>query len=184
MELQTSYVIYILCAQPVPHWQTQRQQSGRAGRRARSSLSVLVADSFSLDQHYVRNPHELFSKDVDELDVDWENKVTLEAHLQCAAREMPLSDEDTIYFGDGMKEICRNKLIRDEDGWYQYIPLTIFNFIDQPVLKVPHTPQVSAIPESVRLYPWHSRGHIHRRGCNSSRKPQTTRGDRVFSCAF
>ena len=50
--------------------------------------------------------------------MDWESKVILEAHLQCAASEMPLSEEDTIYFGDGMKKICESKLVKDKDGWY------------------------------------------------------------------
>jgi DEAD/DEAH box helicase domain-containing protein len=54
---------------------------------------------------------------VDELDVDWESKVILEAHLQCAANEMPLRDEDEMYFGAGMKEICASKLIKDKEGW-------------------------------------------------------------------
>ncbi|QRW17015.1 DEAD/DEAH box helicase [Rhizoctonia solani] len=38
-----------------------RQQMGRAGRRARDALTVLVADSRAIDQHYVNHPDELFS---------------------------------------------------------------------------------------------------------------------------
>jgi DEAD/DEAH box helicase domain-containing protein len=36
------------------------------------------------------HPDELFERPMGELIVDIENKVVLEAHLQCAAHEMPL----------------------------------------------------------------------------------------------
>jgi DEAD/DEAH box helicase domain-containing protein len=39
-----------------------RQQAGRAGRRSRDSLAVLVADTYGIDQHYVQHPEELFEK--------------------------------------------------------------------------------------------------------------------------
>ncbi|KAG8705623.1 hypothetical protein FRC09_002843, partial [Ceratobasidium sp. 395] len=39
-----------------------RQQMGRAGRRARDALTVLVADERPIDQHYIKYPEELFSK--------------------------------------------------------------------------------------------------------------------------
>ena len=34
---------------------------GRAGRRARDALTILVTDERPIDQHYVNNPEELFS---------------------------------------------------------------------------------------------------------------------------
>ena len=40
----------------------QRQQSGRAGRRSRDSLSVLVSDSLPADRHFVANPDDIFDK--------------------------------------------------------------------------------------------------------------------------
>lgn len=48
--------------------------------------------------------------------VDLESKVILEAHLQCAAHEMPLTSEDETYFGPSMKEICETKL-ENREGW-------------------------------------------------------------------
>jgi DEAD/DEAH box helicase domain-containing protein len=95
----------------------QRQQAGRAGRRARDSLAVLVADALPVDQHYVQAPDDLFDRPIEDLIVDLESKVILEAHLQCAGQEMPLSLEDDIYFGPLTKEICETRLTKDKDGW-------------------------------------------------------------------
>lgn len=83
----------------------------------------MVADSLPIDQHYVQNPDELFSKSADDLIVDLESKVILEAHLQCAGQEMPLSSADSIYFGPLTQELCDTRLSRDADGWYRLITL-------------------------------------------------------------
>ncbi|KAF9456135.1 P-loop containing nucleoside triphosphate hydrolase protein [Collybia nuda] len=99
-----------------------RQQAGRAGRRSRDSLAVFVADPFPVDQHYVNNSRDLFEKNNDDLVIDLESKMLVEAHLQCASYEMPLSIEDHQYFGPLMKDICDVHLIRDKDGWYHPHP--------------------------------------------------------------
>lgn len=56
----------------------QRQQAGRAGRRSKDSLVVLVAESFAVDQYYANHPEELFDGKLDELMVDVDSKVVLE----------------------------------------------------------------------------------------------------------
>ncbi|CAE6397294.1 unnamed protein product [Rhizoctonia solani] len=100
-----------------------RQQMGRAGRRARDALTVLVADPRPIDQHYVNHPDELFSNNVGELLIDLDNKVMLESHLQCAAHEMPIhSVHDQAYFGPSLPDICLSSLRRDGDGWYHTNP--------------------------------------------------------------
>lgn len=78
---------------------------------------MLVAEGFPNDQHYVAHPNDLFEKPTDDLIVDLQSKVILEAHLQCAGHEMPLSDEDEAYFGPLTKELCEAKLSKDKDGW-------------------------------------------------------------------
>lgn len=96
-----------------------RQQSGRAGRRNKDSMSVLVGDCFPTDQYYMQNPDEIFTKPNCELQVDLQNLLVLEGHIQCAAYEMPIrSDEDEIYFGKQLKDICEERMVKDELGFY------------------------------------------------------------------
>ncbi|XDG06710.1 hypothetical protein ABKA04_006325 [Annulohypoxylon sp. FPYF3050] len=96
-----------------------RQQSGRAGRRNKDSLSVLVGDCFPTDQHYMQNPDELFTKPNCELQVDLNNMLVLEGHIQCAAYEMPIKPvEDAIYFGKDLSKIAEERLIKDDLGYY------------------------------------------------------------------
>ena len=96
-----------------------RQQSGRAGRRNKDSLSVLVGDCFATDQFYMQNPDEIFTKPNCELQVDLTNPLVLEGHLQCAAFEMPLRpDEDEKYFGKSLKEMAAERLVKDSLGFF------------------------------------------------------------------
>jgi DEAD/DEAH box helicase domain-containing protein len=96
-----------------------RQQSGRAGRRNKDSLSVLVGDCFPTDQYYMSNPDEIFTKPNCELQVDLENILVLEGHLQCAAHEMPINPEaDTCYFGPLLGKIAKERLRRDDSDFY------------------------------------------------------------------
>ena len=96
-----------------------RQQSGRAGRRNKDSLSVLLGDCFPTDQFYMQNPDEIFTKPNCELQVDLQNMLVLEGHIQCAAYEMPIrADEDAVYFGKNLAEIAEERMARDELGFY------------------------------------------------------------------
>ncbi|KAF4183281.1 hypothetical protein CNMCM7927_009234 [Aspergillus lentulus] len=96
-----------------------RQQSGRAGRRNKDSLSVLVGDRFPTDQYYMQNPDELFTKPNCELQIDLSNELILEGHVQCAAFEMPIRpDEDQVYFGEQLHELAATRLVKDSIGFY------------------------------------------------------------------
>ncbi|KAK2838271.1 hypothetical protein FQN49_006449 [Arthroderma sp. PD_2] len=96
-----------------------RQQSGRAGRRNKDSLSILVGGRSATDQHYMQNPDELFTKPNCELHIDLENELVLEGHVQCAAFEMPIRpEEDTGYFGPQLKELATTRLVKDDTGFY------------------------------------------------------------------
>ena len=96
-----------------------RQQSGRAGRRNQDSLSCLVGDCFPVDQHYMSNPDEIFTKPNCELQVDLTNELVVEGHIQCAAYEMPVQTEegnDAQYLGKTLVEVCQSRLVPDPDG--------------------------------------------------------------------
>lgn len=96
-----------------------RQQSGRAGRRNKDSLSILVGDCFASDQHYMQNPDELFTKPNCELQVDLDNMLVLEGHVQCAAYEMPIRPaEDAHYFTPDLAKLSEERLVKDELGFY------------------------------------------------------------------
>ncbi|KAI3342843.1 hypothetical protein F4824DRAFT_121722 [Ustulina deusta] len=96
-----------------------RQQSGRAGRRNKDSLSILVGDGFPSDQHYMQNPNELFTKPNCELQVDLNNMLVLEGHIQCAAYEMPIRPvEDAHYFTPDLAKLSEERLVKDELGYY------------------------------------------------------------------
>ncbi|KAF2774572.1 P-loop containing nucleoside triphosphate hydrolase protein [Teratosphaeria nubilosa] len=96
-----------------------RQQSGRAGRRNKDSLSVLIGDCFPTDQYYMANPDEIFTKPNCELQVDLTNMLVLEGHIQCGAYEMPISpDTDSQYFTKLLPEICSERLRKDDLGFY------------------------------------------------------------------
>lgn len=100
-----------------------RQQSGRAGRRNKDSLCVLLGDPLPVDQHYMQNPDELFSKPNAEPQIDLANVLTFEAHLQCAAFELPIQpEEDAVYFGHGLARLCEDHLIKDSLGLYHCHP--------------------------------------------------------------
>ncbi|KAI9830676.1 MAG: hypothetical protein M1826_004505 [Phylliscum demangeonii] len=96
-----------------------RQQSGRAGRRNRDSLSVLVGDGFATDQHYMEHPDELFSQGHGALQVDLQNMLVLEGHVQCAAFEMPIRPAaDAAYFGPQLAAIAAERMVPDGTGFY------------------------------------------------------------------
>lgn len=96
-----------------------RQQSGRAGRRNRDSLSVLVGDCFPTDQHFMDNPDEIFTRPNCELQVDLHNMLVVEGHAQCAAFELPIRpEEDSQYFGKQLVEIADERMVKDKLGFY------------------------------------------------------------------
>lgn len=100
-----------------------RQQSGRAGRRNKDSLSILVGDRYPTDQHYMQNPDEIFTRPNCELQIDLSNELILEGHVQCAAFEMPIRpEEDSIYFGQQLLALAPTRLTKDPLGFYHCHP--------------------------------------------------------------
>ena len=69
------------------------QQSGRAGRRGGTSVSVFVASSSPTDQFIMNDPDWFFKKSSEEARLDPDNPYILSDHVRCAAFELPFRDE-------------------------------------------------------------------------------------------
>ena len=75
------------------------QQFGRAGRRAGTSVAILVASGAPVDQYVVHHPEFLLDGPPEEARVDPDNLHVLLAHLRAAAFELPFEPGET--FGPG-----------------------------------------------------------------------------------
>lgn len=82
-----------------------RQQAGRAGRGENESLVVLVAGTNALDQYYMRNPADFFTRSSENVVLNPKNPYILAGHLLCAAKEIPLKASDEKYFGKGYPRV-------------------------------------------------------------------------------
>ncbi|AEY94572.1 FAAL080Wp [Eremothecium gossypii FDAG1] len=108
------------------------QQSGRAGRRNKDSLTLVVAADSPVDQHYVAHSEILLEYDNDpdklqELTLDFDNELILEGHIQCAAFELPIDiKRDQQFFNKKyLQDLCTNRLQHDSDGYHandNYLP--------------------------------------------------------------
>lgn len=97
------------------------QQAGRAGRRQRDALVVLLTEPFAVDQYCAQNPELVFSETHAPLWLDTQNELILASHLACAALEVPISvEDDTPYFGPRLAALCASNLERDAAGFYHY----------------------------------------------------------------
>ena len=70
------------------------QQSGRAGRRGGTSVSVFVASASPVDQFIMNDPDWFFRKSAEEGRVDPDNPYILTDHVKCACFELPFRDEE------------------------------------------------------------------------------------------
>jgi DEAD/DEAH box helicase domain-containing protein len=80
-----------------------RQMWGRAGRRRRG-LAVYIAGQDALDQFFCRHPEEFLGRPVEGAILDHANDQIAMRHLIAAAYELPLSEADDEFFGEGWRE--------------------------------------------------------------------------------
>ena len=66
------------------------QQAGRAGRSSQKALAILIAFENQLDQYFMNNPKFFFDKPHENAIIDLTNPILQEAHLLCAAKELPI----------------------------------------------------------------------------------------------
>ncbi len=72
-----------------------RQRSGRVGRRGQEAAMVLIAGEDALDKYFIANPHAFFEAAPETAVVNPFNAVALDAHLVCAAADLPLDLHET-----------------------------------------------------------------------------------------
>ena len=70
------------------------QRLGRAGRRNRPALGVLVASSDPLDQYLVRNPEFFLGSSPEHARIDPDQLLILMDHVRCAAFELPFREAE------------------------------------------------------------------------------------------
>ncbi len=97
------------------------QRSGRVGRGEREFLIILVALRDALDQHFIRNPEDFFTRDFEAAVIDPNNETILKAHLVCAAVELPIPDNDPFLNPEKHKKVFAemerdNILLRSADS--------------------------------------------------------------------
>ncbi len=66
------------------------QRGGRVGRKGQESAVFLLAGEDALDQYFMQNPEEFFSRPAENAILSIDNEVILDKHLECAAAEMSL----------------------------------------------------------------------------------------------
>jgi DEAD/DEAH box helicase domain-containing protein len=104
-----------------------KQQAGRAGRRNRSALSILVLRDDALDQYFAQHPQMLLDAPAEKALINISNPYILPAHLLCAAHEKPLRKTDLPLFGPAAFStiqtlVDQNKLVEVPEGTFR-LPL-------------------------------------------------------------
>ncbi|HHG73979.1 MAG TPA: DEAD/DEAH box helicase, partial [Persephonella sp.] len=66
------------------------QRFGRVGRRDREAYNILIPKRDALDQYFVKNPEELFYRQMEEPVINPENRYILKKHIPVMAFEIPI----------------------------------------------------------------------------------------------
>ncbi len=99
------------------------QRLGRAGRRNRTSLGVLVAGSEPLDQYIVRNPDFFLGASPEHARIDPDQLLVLLDHVRCAAFELPFRADESFGsrhpLGQFLQYLADEGVIhREADTWH------------------------------------------------------------------
>lgn len=98
------------------------QRLGRAGRRNRPALGVLVATSAPLDQYIVRHPEFFLGASPEHARIDPDQLLILVDHVRCAAFELPFTDGER-FGGENLPDILsyleeEQVLHHEGDRWH------------------------------------------------------------------
>jgi DEAD/DEAH box helicase domain-containing protein len=104
------------------------QQSGRAGRRGGTSVSVFIASVSPIDQFIMNDPDWFFRKSAEEARVDCDNPYILTDHVKAACFELPFTDDELAdngveIYGDNARDVLEyleeSGLVRHTGGkWH------------------------------------------------------------------
>ena len=99
------------------------QQAGRAGRRAKESLVVLIGLDTTVNQYVMRNPDYIFGRAIEQTVLEPENPYVLLGQLRCACHELPLRKDEIGVFGPDASLVLevlsgQHKVYPDRGAWY------------------------------------------------------------------
>ncbi len=101
------------------------QRLGRAGRRKRTSLGVLVAGSEPLDQYIVRNPSFFLGASPEHARIDPEQLLILLDHVRCAAFELPFENGEYFSLSTPLSELLEylqsEGVLHEEGGRWHWM---------------------------------------------------------------
>jgi DEAD/DEAH box helicase domain-containing protein len=98
------------------------QRLGRAGRRQRTAVGVLVASSLPLDQYIIRNPDFFLGASPEQARIDADQLLILLDHVRCAAFELPFRDGERFGnqpLGEMLAYLEEHDILhREGDEWH------------------------------------------------------------------
>ncbi|MFQ6673378.1 MAG: DEAD/DEAH box helicase, partial [Fidelibacterota bacterium] len=101
------------------------QQAGRAGRRGRAAVAILVGRSTPLDQFLMGNPHYFFESSPEHARINPNNLTILVDHMKCGAFELPFQKGEAFGHvpGEDVNEILEflqegNLVHLDGNQWH------------------------------------------------------------------
>jgi DEAD/DEAH box helicase domain-containing protein len=111
------------------------QQAGRAGRGTADALAVLIARPDPLDAFLCSHPELVFETPAERTVLHPENPQVLAVHVAAAAQELPITSDDTAFFGPMLPAILAQLtksgyLRRRANGWYWTRPDRAVDSID------------------------------------------------------
>ena len=100
------------------------QRGGRVGRQGQESAVLFVAQEDALDQYFIRNPNNFFSRPPEQAVLNPHNPVIMARHLPCAAAELPIKQNEA-WFGPAPREqaeklVQKGELLRSACGQILY----------------------------------------------------------------
>jgi DEAD/DEAH box helicase domain-containing protein len=95
------------------------QQAGRVGRAGRHSLFLFIPQESTLDQYLARHPEQLGAESVERAAADPGNRFILGAHLLCAAKELPFTDQEAAATWEGCGELQQVLALLADAGYLE-----------------------------------------------------------------